>query len=95
MLLLLEILGNMCIVIICLPVCDVVDFKNNLSFIIKPFSYLTKKAEQKFKHLKNGKGFSHEIKSLFHYFERAFFSWQKFRPKSGPFREISLMAKII
>ena len=62
----------MCIVIICLPVCEVVDFKNKLSFIIKPFSYMTKKAEQKFKHLKNGKGFSHEIKSLFHYFERAF-----------------------
>ena len=36
--LLLEIYGNMCILIICFPVYDVI----NLSFLIRPFSYMTK-----------------------------------------------------
>ena len=33
----LEIPGIMCIIIICLPVCDVINFGINLSFLIKPF----------------------------------------------------------
>ena len=36
MFLLLEILGNMCIVIIYCPVCDVINFEINLSFLIRP-----------------------------------------------------------
>ena len=47
--LLLEILGNVCIVIICYPVCDVINFEIKVSFAIKPFSYVTKKSRQKFK----------------------------------------------
>ena len=39
----LEILGNMCNVIICFPVCDVVNFDINLNFLSKPFSYITTK----------------------------------------------------
>ena len=35
--LLLEILGNMCIAIVCYPGCDVMDFEINLIFLIKPF----------------------------------------------------------
>ena len=35
--LLLEILDNICIIIICCPVCDVINFEINLSFPIKPF----------------------------------------------------------
>ena len=42
--LLLEMLGNMCTVIICLPTSDVMNFEINLSFLTKPFSYMTKKS---------------------------------------------------
>ena len=34
---LLEILGNMCIAIVCYPGCDVMDFEINLIFLIEPF----------------------------------------------------------
>ena len=40
--LLLEMLGNMCIVIIFFPVTDFINFKIYLSFLISPFSYMTK-----------------------------------------------------
>ena len=40
--LVIETLGNMCIVIISFPGCDVMNFKFNLGFLIKPFSYRTK-----------------------------------------------------
>ena len=36
-----------CIVIICFPVYDAIDFEINLSFLIKPFSYFTKKVRTK------------------------------------------------
>ena len=41
--LLLEILDNICIAIICRPVYDVINIEINLSFLIKPFFWLTKK----------------------------------------------------
>ena len=37
-----------CIVIICFPVCDVINFENNISFLNKLFFLMTKKARQKF-----------------------------------------------
>ena len=46
--LLLEILDNMCIVIICFPICDVIKSLINHSFLIN-------KSQQKYKYLKNGK----------------------------------------
>ena len=55
--LLLEILGNMCITIVCLPGCDVINFEINLVFLIKAFCYMTKKSRQKFKYLENEKSF--------------------------------------
>ena len=58
--LLLEISGNMCIVIVCYPVCDIMSFKIYLSFLIKPFFCMGKKSELKFKYLKNGKSFKVE-----------------------------------
>ena len=70
--LLLEILGGTRIVIIYFPVFDVINFWINLNVLIMPFSYLTKKSEQKFKYLNNEKSFQIEIKSIFHHFERAF-----------------------
>ena len=54
--LLLEILGKMCIVIVCFPDCDAINFEIILSFLIKPFSYMTKKEPaRKFKYLGNEK----------------------------------------
>ena len=53
--LLLEISGIMCIVIICFPVCDIMNFEFFFSFFKKLFSYVTKKSEQKFEYLKNKK----------------------------------------
>ena len=45
----LSLLGNICIAIICCPVCDDINFHIiNLSFLIKPFFYITKKSRQKF-----------------------------------------------
>ena len=45
----------MCIASICCPVCDVINSEINLSFLIKPFFYITKKSQQKCKYLRNGK----------------------------------------
>ena len=53
--LLLEILDNICNVIICCPVCDDINFEINLNFHFKPFFYITKKSGQKCKHLKSEK----------------------------------------
>ena len=55
--LLLEILGNICIVIICCPVCDVIKVEINHSFLTKPFFYMTKKSGQKCTYLKSEKNF--------------------------------------
>ena len=42
-------------VIICCPVCTVINFEINLSCLIKSFIYITKKSRQKCKYLKNEK----------------------------------------
>ena len=58
--LLLEILGNMCIEIICCTICDVINFEINHRYLIKPFFYITKitkNSGQKCKYLKNEKSF--------------------------------------
>ena len=46
-------IGNMCIVIVCYYIYAVINFEICLSFLVKPFSYLTENLEQKFKYLKN------------------------------------------
>ena len=43
----LEILGNMCIALVCFPDCDVIKFEIYFIFRIKPIFYRTKKAEIK------------------------------------------------
>ena len=53
----LDISDNMSIVIVCYPVCDIINFEIDLSFLIKLFSYMTKITEQKFKYFKNQKRF--------------------------------------
>ena len=42
-----EMLGNMCIVIVCWPSCDVINFENHFVFIIKPFFLHDQKAGRK------------------------------------------------
>ena len=64
-----EILGSMCIVIIGLPVCGVINFKINFNCLIKTFSYMAKNAEQRFKYLQSGKSFLDEIKKIVHHFK--------------------------
>ena len=55
--LLLEILDNLCLVIICCPVCDVKNFEINLALRIKPFAYIFKTSQEKIQYLKNKKRF--------------------------------------
>ena len=49
--LLLDILGSMCISIVCIPDCDMINFEINLLFLIKPFFCITKESQQKFNYL--------------------------------------------
>ena len=63
--LLLEISDNMCIVTVCIPDCEATSLEIYLSFLIKPFFYITKKSEQKIKYSKNEKNFKGEIKACF------------------------------
>ena len=58
----------MCIVTIYFPVDGVMNFKINRIFLIKPFSYVTKKLGQTFEYLKNEKSFWVGRKSIFHDF---------------------------
>ena len=66
--LLLETLSNMCVVLICYPVCDAINFEIYNSFFINPFFNLIKKSRRKCKYLKKEKSFQHEIRSIFHHF---------------------------
>ena len=75
--LLLKIFGNMCIVIICCPVCDAMNFKINHSFLIKPFLIRTKKSGQKCKLLNNEKRSWHEMKNIFYHSWKAFIGVNK------------------
>ena len=66
--LLLQISADVCIVIVCYPVFDVINFETYISFLIEPFSYMTKNSEQILKYLNNKKSFYGEIKIMFHHF---------------------------
>ena len=56
----------------CFQGCDVANFENNFTFLIKLFFCLTKESRDKFKYPENEKNLLGEIKSIFHYFWRAF-----------------------
>ena len=53
--LILEIIGNMYIVVICFPVYDVLHFEINLSFLTKQFFSMNKDFRKKIKYVKNKK----------------------------------------
>ena len=84
LLLFLEILGNMCIAIVCFPGCDVINFEINLIFLIKPFFYMIKKLRQKFKYLENEMCFQGKIKSIFHHFKVLSVTKSCLEPESAP-----------
>ena len=41
-----ETLNNMCISVVCCAACDIINFKTNLSFLIKPFSFMIKNVKK-------------------------------------------------
>ena len=57
LLILCEMLVNMCIAIICQPGCDAINSEINFIFQINPFFYMIKKSRQKSKYLKDEKSF--------------------------------------
>ena len=67
-----EILGNICIPIVCQPDFDVMNFKINLIFLIKPFFYRTKKPWKNLTILRMKRAFWDKIKSIFSSFLKAF-----------------------
>ena len=73
-----------CILLLCFPGCDVVNFEINLTFLIKRLFYMTKNSRQKFEYLENKKSLGGEIRSIFHYFHRAFSGQNCLRPESAP-----------
>ena len=52
-----EISGNVCIIIVCYPICEAMNFEIYLSFLIKSFSYMIRNSEQKLKYLINEESF--------------------------------------
>ena len=56
--LILEILGKMSMIIICFPICDIINFEINHSFHIKPFSYMSRKSGQNLIILRTKKAFN-------------------------------------
>ena len=66
-----EILGNMCIAIICRPGYDIMNFEVKLIFLIKPFYLHDQNLVTKTKYLRYLRKIN-EIKNVFHHFQRAF-----------------------
>ena len=65
----LEILGNMCIVIVYYPVCDVIKFEINHSFFLKRFFCITKKSGQNCNYLKNDRSFPVDTRRCFNVYK--------------------------
>ena len=83
----------MCIAIVCSPVCDAINFKIDLIFLIKPFFFKTKNTKQKIKNLENEKSFLDKTKSNVQHFQKTF-SCQSLRPESAPLNQDSLMHQL-
>ena len=90
--LLLEILGNICIAIVCFPGCDVINFEISLIFLIKPFFYMTKYSRQNLNILKTKKAFQVK-KAFFIIFKGKSFAKNYLRPYSAPLICFSLDEK--
>ena len=89
---LFEILGNICIAVVCFPGCHVIIFDILVLFLIKPFFYITKNSRQKFKYLENKKSFQGEIKNIFLSFFKGLSDITNFlRPESLPLDHLTPM----
>ena len=70
--LLLEIMGNMCIVIVCYPGCDIMDFEINLIFQIAVLSTWPKSHDKNLNNLRTKRAFKVKQKTLSQTLEWAF-----------------------
>ena len=86
--LILEILGNMCIAIVCFPTCDVINFEINLIFLSafpylsKAVFYMTKKSRQNLNIPKTKRNFQVKWESFFISFKRMSVPKNCIRPES-------------
>ena len=79
----LNIFGTICVTVVCLPGCDVINFQIILIFLIKPFCYKTKKSKEKLKYLENEKSYSGEKKAFFIIFKGLSVVKNFLRPESA------------
>ena len=79
-----EILGNICIVVISWPVCDVVIFEINQSFLITPFFYITKKLGQNVSLLGTKRASNMKYETFFIIFKKFSIARNCIRPENGP-----------
>ena len=84
--LLLEKLGNGCIVIICYSGCDVRNSEINFTFLIKSFSFVTKNSRQTFNYLQNEKTFKVKQKAFFIIFKGISLTKNCLWPESAPLK---------
>ena len=81
---LLEMLGNMCALIICCPFCDVIDFEINHSPLIKTFSCITKISEKNVNISRTKRAFNMKLKVFFVLFKGFSIVRNCLRPDSRP-----------
>ena len=84
LLLLLEILSNMCIAIVFFLDWDVINFKIKLIFLIKSFFYITEKSRQKLNIFRTKKAFKMKWKLFFIIFKGLSFAKICLRHDSAP-----------
>ena len=90
----LEILGNTCIIIISCPVCDVINFKINQSFLTQPFFYITKKSGEKYISRRK-RVFNMKKKAFGIIFKGLLIVRNCLRPESGPLMFIKANLNIL
>ena len=76
----------MYIAIACYPVCDIINLEIYLSFLIQPFSYMTKNSEQKLKYLKKKRAFKVKQKAFFIIFKDLLVARNCLWPESASLR---------
>ena len=82
--LVLEILSNMCIAIVCIPGCDIINFEINLIFLTKPFSTWPKSQDINLNILRTKRDFKMKKKAFFIIFKGLSVAKNCFRPESVP-----------
>ena len=86
LLLLVEILMNICIATVCEPGCDVIIFEVDFIFLIKPIFYIPKSLEKNLNILRTKRAFKVKQKAFFTIFKGPSVAKNFFRHESGPLR---------